>query len=140
MKKNLIVAGLFTVIGVVACVAGAGEASAGICPSDATNPNASTLAECYISAPAGTSSNLMGTVQSAINVAIGLVGVVAVVVMIIGGISFITSQGDAPKVTKARNTILYGLVGLIIAMLSFAIVNFVLQGVFKNGGTTAPAP
>lgn len=78
-------------------------------------------------------SGLMGIVQTIINVIIGVVGVVAVVMMIIGGISFITSQGDTNKVTKARNTILYGVVGLIVAMLAFAIVNFVLGELFTSG-------
>ena len=47
------------------------------------------------------------------------------------GISFATSQGDSGKVAKARNTILYGVVGLVVALLAFAIVNFVLSSVFK---------
>ncbi len=75
----------------------------------------------------GAKTDLLGTVQTIINVVIGLVGVIAVVVMIIGGINFITSQGDTNKVTKARNTILYGVVGLIVALLAFAIVNFVMD-------------
>ena len=57
-------------------------------------------------------------------------GFMAVVMIIMGGISFITSQGDAAKVTRARNTILYGVIGLIVAILAFAIVNFVLTSVF----------
>lgn len=94
-----------------------------------------TLAECNVP-PDESGKGLMDGVKNGINLAIGLVGVIAVVVIIIGGISFITSQGDAPKVTKARNTILYGIVGMVIAILSFAIVNFVLSGVF---GSSTPA-
>ncbi len=75
----------------------------------------------------GTKTDLLSIIQTIINVVIGLVGVIAVVVMIMGGISFITSQGDTNKVTKARNTILYGVVGLIVALLAFAIVNFVMS-------------
>ncbi len=78
--------------------------------------------------------SLMSIIKNIINAVIGLVGVAAVLMMIIGGVSFITSQGDANKVTKARNTILYGVVGLIIALLSFAIVNFVLGEVFNASG------
>lgn len=79
-------------------------------------------------------NNLMSTLNTVINVIIGIVGLVAVVMMIIGGISFITSQGDSAKVTKARNTILYGVVGLVVALLAFAIVNFVLSSVFNVAG------
>ena len=79
-------------------------------------------------------NNLMGTVNTIINVIIGIVGFIAVAMIILGGISFITSQGDTAKVTKAKNTILYGVVGLIVAILAFAIVNFVLGSVFSASG------
>ncbi len=78
-------------------------------------------------------NDLMKTINTIINVIIGIVGFVAVVMIIVGGISFITSQGDSAKVTKARNTILYGVVGLVVALLAFAIVNFVLSSVFGGG-------
>ncbi len=78
-------------------------------------------------------ANLMETVNTVINVIIGIVGFIAVAMMIVGGINFITSQGDTNKVTKARNTILYGVVGLVVAILAFAIVNFVLGSVFNAG-------
>lgn len=74
---------------------------------------------------------LMDSLQIVINVVVGVIGFIAVVMIIMGGISFATSQGDSSKVAKARNTILYGVVGLVVAMLAFAIVNFVLTNVFK---------
>lgn len=73
---------------------------------------------------------LMNTLNTIINVVVGVVGFVAVAMIVIGGISFATSQGDSAKTTKARNTILYGVVGLVVALLAFAIVNFVLTNVF----------
>lgn len=79
----------------------------------------------------GQGTDLMDTLQQIINVALGLIGFVAVVMIILGGFQYITSSGDAAKVTKAKNTILYGIVGLVIALLAFAIVNFVLTNVFK---------
>lgn len=75
-------------------------------------------------------SDLMNTLTTIINVVVGVIGFVAVVMIIMGGISFATSQGDSSKVAKARNTILYGVVGLIVSLLAFAIVNFVLKNVF----------
>ena len=42
-----------------------------------------------------------------------------------------TSQGDSAKVAKGKNTLIYGVVGLIVALLAFAIVNFVLKSVFS---------
>ena len=47
--------------------------------------------------------------------------------IILGGISYATSQGDAGKVKKGKDTILYGIIGLIIVLLAFAITNFILN-------------
>lgn len=77
-----------------------------------------------------TGNDLMPTAQKIINVVIGVIGVIAVAVVIIGGIYYVISQGEAAKITKAKNTILYGIVGLIIALLAYAIVNFVLKSIF----------
>lgn len=74
--------------------------------------------------------SLMATLTTIINVVVGVVGFVAVAMIVMGGISYATSQGDAAKTKKAMNTILYGVVGLVVALLAFAIVNFVLTNVF----------
>ena len=79
----------------------------------------------------GQDTDLMKTLQTIINVALGIIGFIAVAMIIVGGVQYTTSAGDAARVTKAKNTILYGVVGLVIALLAFAIVNFVLTNVFK---------
>lgn len=71
----------------------------------------------------------IGDVTKILNAIIGVLGIVAVVVVIIGGVTYMTSSGDAGKVKKAKDTILYGCIGLIIVALSFAIVNFVIAGI-----------
>lgn len=81
----------------------------------------------------GQQTNLMETLQIIINVALGIIGFIAVAMIIVGGVQYTTSAGDAARVTKAKNTILYGVVGLVIALLAFAIVNFILANIF--GGT-----
>lgn len=124
--KKLIVALL---VGLVSVFGLSGSAMAVTCPPGSVNTTANTIAECNVDQSQGT-ANLMVTAQGAINVIIGIVGLVAVVVMIIGGVYFVLSLGDASKVARARNTILYGLVGLGVALLSYAIVNFVLKSVF----------
>lgn len=75
--------------------------------------------------------NVMFYLNRVINVILGLIGFIAIVMIIIGGISYTTSQGDAAKTAKAKNTILFSIVGLVVALLAFAIVNFVLNNVFK---------
>lgn len=66
-------------------------------------------------------------VTNGINIAFALIGIVAVIVIILGGINYATSQGDASKITKGKKMLITGIVGLIIALLAFAIVNFVLR-------------
>lgn len=61
------------------------------------------------------------------NLILYFVGITAVIVLIIGGIKYITSGGDAKKVTSAKNTVLYAIIGLVISFLAFAIVNFVIN-------------
>ena len=72
----------------------------------------------------------MTTLNTILNVALGLIGFVAVVMIVVGGLQYTTSSGDAGKVTKAKNTIMYGVIGLVVALLAFAIVNFVLTNIF----------
>lgn len=77
-------------------------------------------------------SDLLGVLTTIINVVVGVVGFIAVAMIVMGGISYATSQGDAAKTKKGMNTILYGVVGLVVALLAFAIVNFVLNNVFGS--------
>ena len=74
-------------------------------------------------------TDLTATVQGIINTVIFIVGMLAVVMIIIGGINYALSQGDPGKVKKAKDTILYGIIGLVVALLAFAIVQFVLSAI-----------
>lgn len=76
-------------------------------------------------------NNLMGTLNQIINVIIGVIGFIAVIVIILGGVEYTTSAGDSGKVKKAKDTIMYGIIGLVIALLAYSIVNFVLSSLFK---------
>lgn len=58
-----------------------------------------------------------------------IVGLISVVMLVYGGLRYILSGGDSKKVTDAKNTVLYAIIGLIISLLAFAIVNFVLNSV-----------
>ena len=62
-----------------------------------------------------------------LNGVITFAGLVAVIFIIIGGVNYMTSSGDAGKVKKAKDTILYACIGLVICVLAFAIVNFVIN-------------
>lgn len=72
------------------------------------------------------SKDLNSIITTIINAVIFVIGMVAVVMIILGGINYATSQGDPAKVKKGKDTILYGIIGLVVALLAYAIVNFVL--------------
>lgn len=86
-----------------------------------------TMADCNLEA---SETGLMDTATTIINVIVSIVGVIAVAVIVIGGILFVTSAGDTTKTKRAQHAIIYGVVGLVVALLAFAIVNFVLKSVF----------
>lgn len=104
------------------------------CPSGTINAGKSkkSLAECDITISDNEAKRVTNKVESAINVVLGFVGLATVIVIIIGGIQFVTSQGDAAKAARARTAIIYGVVGLVICLLAYAIVNLVLAGVFGD--------
>lgn len=77
----------------------------------------------------GTEADLQIKIANALNVVYLWVGIITVIVVIIGGIYYTISLGDPSKVAKAKNTILYAVIGLVITLLAFAITNFVLNAV-----------
>ena len=66
------------------------------------------------------------TIGEVVNIFLYFVGAVAVIVVIWGGFQYITSSGDSQKATTAKNTIMYAVIGLVVAIFAYAIVNFVL--------------
>ncbi len=62
----------------------------------------------------------------AVNVLLFVIGALSVIMIIYGGIRYVTSGGDQGAITSAKNTIMYSVVGLVVAILAYAIVNFVI--------------
>mgnify|MGYP006171884207 CR=1 FL=1 len=75
----------------------------------------------------GSEEQLNTLIGNIINIFSVVVGIVAVVMIIVGGFRYITSGGDSGNVTGAKNTILYAIVGLVIVALAQFIVRFVLN-------------
>ena len=105
---------------------GSGGAS-GICPPGSKNMGATNIAACNI------------------DPAHNVLGVVAVAVVIYGGFLFLTAQGDPGKIKKGKDSITWGIIGLVIALLSWSIINFVLSTTMsapaaQNSTTTTTAP
>ena len=74
-------------------------------------------------------TNLFTTIA---NVLLFLVGAVAVIMLIVGGFRYVTSNGDQNSVTAAKNTILYAIIGIVVAFLAYAAVNFVTTQLTKG--------
>lgn len=73
-----------------------------------------------------------GVFRTIANVLLFIIGAIAVIMLIIGGIRYTISQGDSSAVQSAKNTILYAIIGIIVAILAYAIVNFVIDA-FVDG-------
>ena len=82
-----------------------------------------------VGAASGDSLDPGGLVTTIVNWALWFVGVLSVIMLIWGGIRYATSAGDSNKVTAAKNTILYAVIGLVVAIFAYAIVNFVITNV-----------
>lgn len=67
-----------------------------------------------------------GVFQTITNVLLFIIGAISVIMLIIGGIRYVVSGGDSSAVTSAKNTILYAVVGIVVAILAYALVNFVI--------------
>ncbi|MBA3678982.1 hypothetical protein H0W80_02180 [Candidatus Saccharibacteria bacterium] len=76
---------------------------------------------------AGTATDLVVNVKGITNTLLLAIGAIAVIMIIIGGIRYALSGGNEQNVKAAKDTIQYAIVGLVIALLSYAIVNFVLR-------------
>lgn len=72
-----------------------------------------------------------GIIKTIVEVLLMAVGAISIIMIVIGGILFALSSGDAQKAAKARSTILYAVVGLIVSIFASAIVNFVFDGFNK---------
>ncbi len=71
-----------------------------------------------------------------VNVMLFIIGAICVIMLIFGGIRYTTSAGNSANVTAAKNTIMYAIIGLIIAFLAFAVVNWVLVAITPGSGAT----
>ena len=86
-----------------------------------------------------------GVFSEITNVLLFVIGAIAVIMIVVGGLRYVISGGDAKQVDAAKNTILYAIIGIIVALLAYAAVGFVtntfttgVQG--DNGSTSTSVP
>ncbi|NTW61891.1 hypothetical protein HGB25_00525 [Candidatus Saccharibacteria bacterium] len=98
---------------------GASSAIDSACQGDAAN-----TALCKDNKNAN--NNIGNFIKNLVNTLLYVLGAVSVIVIILSGVFYVTSGGDSNLITRAKNTLIYAVVGLIVALLAYAIVNFVL--------------
>jgi len=77
-----------------------------------------------------------GIFTTATNMLLFVIGALSVVMVIVGGIRYVVSGGNSAQVTAAKNTILYAIVGLVVAFLAYAAINFLLGSLTNTTGGT----
>jgi len=79
---------------------------------------------------AGTSTGtLIQAIMNIVNALLTLAAVIAVIFVIIGGVRYITSQGDDDAQVEARNTIIYAIIGVVVIALSAVIINYIIRAI-----------
>lgn len=78
----------------------------------------------------GTSSGtLISAITDIVNALLTLAAVVAAIFVIIGGVRYITAQGDEDAIEAAKNTVIYAVIGVVVIALSAVIVNFIIVAI-----------
>ena len=129
LKTLMLAVGLLFAVATPA-VAIAGTTYAADSPEDCAN-----IAECASGGVNSTGDQTSDTsvdrvnsiARDVINIFSWVVGIISVIMVIVGGFQYITSGGDSGKVTNAKNTIMYALIGIVIVALSQIMVQFVLE-------------
>ncbi|HYG84362.1 MAG TPA: pilin [Verrucomicrobiae bacterium] len=87
-------------------------------------------AQSGVNAIGGEGRNDFPTIlRNIINIMLFIIGAIAVLMIVIGGLRYVTSGGDSASVTGAKNTVLYAVIGLIVAIMAYGIVNFILDSI-----------
>lgn len=72
-------------------------------------------------------TDLTDAISGITNLMITIIGIVSVIMLIIGGFRYVLSGGDQKGTTAAKDTILYAIIGVVVALLSYSIMNFVIK-------------
>ena len=95
-------------------------------PAAALDP-AGTIRDGVKDAGGAGGTGLPGQLKIIVNILLFVLGAIAVIMIIIGGIRYTLSGGDSSAITAAKNTILYAIIGVVVAILAYAIVNWVID-------------
>lgn len=93
---------------------------------------AKTVLAVQLYNPLGNVNSFPALVNNVIKGVLGLVGAVALVMIVIGGITWMTSAGNADRVRRGKDTLLWAILGLIIIFVSYAVINFVFTALLNG--------
>lgn len=71
------------------------------------------------------------SLKNILNVVFTWAGIIAVISIMVGGVYYVISAGDSSKISRAKNILMYSIIGLLLVIFASVIVNFVLERVFK---------
>ncbi|HMS23262.1 MAG TPA: pilin [Candidatus Saccharibacteria bacterium] len=74
-----------------------------------------------------TESSLQATIENVFTIAFGVLGALCVLIITLAGLQYIISSGDPAKTAKAKDTIMYAVIGLVVAIFAVTIINFVIK-------------
>lgn len=121
MKKLL--TSIFTLIALVGLTPAFYQTAYAVCPSS-TTPKGQVIDGIKESGDDCTGSGVTDFVSSVVKIISYIAGVVAIIMIIISAFKYMTAAGDAGKVSSAKNTLIYALVGIVVAVLAQVLVNF----------------
>ncbi len=126
LRAILVVPALVAVLGLAAAPAYAapGDLSLQDGANSAQGKDQQGSAACLFGNEANCSGQ--GLFKTITNVLLFIIGAISVIMLVVGGIRYTVSGGDSNQVQGAKNTILYAIVGIIVAILAYAVVNFVI--------------
>jgi hypothetical protein len=121
---------MFTMPMLVPATASADDIANGLC--NGANLQADTTQGCDSANDAAANDKINHIITVVINAFSLIVGIAAVIMIIVGGLKYIISGGEAGNVTSAKNTILYAIIGLVVVALAQFVVKFVLNKVAQG--------
>lgn len=113
----------------------------------ALNPDAKSQIQCGVNEAAGSSgcgvsgnpsSDLSDLIKTVLNVLSAIAGVIAVIMIMVAGLRYVASAGSEEAVKKAKSSIVYAVVGIIIVAFAQIIVHFVIGNVSRDPSTSSP--
>jgi hypothetical protein len=91
-----------------------------------TNPNG-----CGLTNPLGASTTIQSMIGRAINSVLGVVGSLALLMFVFGGLTWMTSAGSQEKVKKGRDIIVWSAIGLVVIFSAYALTKFIITTLAK---------